>query len=318
MTAAAEDFETEDLEIPEELDFEPVSLGKPKRRRGLKLFVWTVLLLGAGAAAGWYYLEGQLDVWLAEDPGSEIPFIKAEAGPVKVRPDAPGGMEVPDRDKLVYDRLQGGQANLQVERLLPPPETPLPAPGVGGAAQSGEPSASSPSGQAAIIPSIPPSPESAPAGEEIDIEKILSPPAGNEPPPPAATESQGPSAPAVSQPAVPTTGEVIAAKVPLQAPPPPEPKGQAKAAAGGGYRVQLAAVRSPDRVEGEWTRLKRKHSDLLGKLDLSIVKADLGPEKGVFYRLRAGPIANEKDARALCAKLAERKVGCLIVRPQEK
>ena len=89
-------------------------------------------------------------------------------------------------------------------------------------------------------------------------------------------------------------------------------------ATGGDYKVQLATVRSPERVEGEWTRLKRKHSDLLGKLDLSIVKADLGPEKGVFYRLRAGPIANEKDARALCAKLAERKVGCLIVRPQEK
>ncbi len=79
--------------------------------------------------------------------------------------------------------------------------------------------------------------------------------------------------------------------------------------------MQLAAVRSLERAQGEWDRLRRMNADLLGKLALSVVKAELGPNKGVFYRLRAGPLADEATARALCANLTKRKVGCLVVRP---
>jgi hypothetical protein len=40
-----------------------------------------------------------------------------------VRPEKPGGMEVPDRDKLIYT-----QKHAAVEHLLPPPEKPMPRP----------------------------------------------------------------------------------------------------------------------------------------------------------------------------------------------
>ena len=53
----------------------------------------------------------------------------------------------------------------------------------------------------------------------------------------------------------------------------------------------------------------------LGVLKLLAVKADRGPPKGVYYRLRAGPLADKEAARALCAKLAARKAGCLVVGP---
>ncbi len=43
---------------------------------------------------------------------------------------------------------------------------------------------------------------------------------------------------------------------------------------------------------------------------------DLGPAKGVFYRVRVGPLDDEAAARGLCAQLAERKVGCLVVPPE--
>ena len=80
----------------------------------------------------------------------------------------------------------------------------------------------------------------------------------------------------------------------------------------------MAAVRSLESLkwaQGKWQRLRSKNLDLLGKLTLSVTKADLGPKKGVFYRLRAGPVADEAAARALCAKLARHKMGCLVVRP---
>jgi hypothetical protein len=81
------------------------------------------------------------------------------------------------------------------------------------------------------------------------------------------------------------------------------------------YQIQIAAVRSQNRAESEWARLIKKHGDLLDRYTLNIIRADLGSDKGVFYRLRAGPISGENVAQALCQNLAKRKVGCLIVRP---
>ncbi|MDE0538936.1 MAG: SPOR domain-containing protein [Rhodospirillales bacterium] len=84
--------------------------------------------------------------------------------------------------------------------------------------------------------------------------------------------------------------------------------------AGRGYRVQLAAVRSDRDARREWTRLRTRHSGLLGRLRHSVVRADLG-DKGIYYRLRAGPLENKAAARTLCGKLTKIKVGCLVVRP---
>ena len=55
--------------------------------------------------------------------------------------------------------------------------------------------------------------------------------------------------------------------------------------------------------------------DLLGDLGLKVTKADLGAKKGIYYRLRAGPLADEKAARRLCRQLTKRQVGCLIIKP---
>ncbi|MCH8237320.1 MAG: SPOR domain-containing protein, partial [Proteobacteria bacterium] len=81
------------------------------------------------------------------------------------------------------------------------------------------------------------------------------------------------------------------------------------------FLVQLAAARSREGAEGEWNRLRAKNLDLLGDLKLTVTKADLGPERGIFYRLRAGPLADESSARRLCSRLSTRKVGCLIIKP---
>jgi hypothetical protein len=46
----------------------------------------------------------------------------------------------------------------------------------------------------------------------------------------------------------------------------------------------------------------------------SFQRADLG-SKGVFFRLRAGPLASESAAKKICAELTKRKVGCLVIKP---
>ena len=98
-------------------------------------------------------------------------------------------------------------------------------------------------------------------------------------------------------------------------PPPPQPASAASFETDKVYRVQLAAVRSADTAESEWMRLKKKNEDLLGGLTLDVIKIDLGADKGIFYRLRAGPLASEAAAKNLCEQLSVRKIGCLIVRP---
>ena len=104
--------------------------------------------------------------WYAYDrathPGADgdAPLIKAEAGPTRVRPDKPGGMEVPHRDKLVYESLEGGKPESRVERLLPPPETPLPRP-TPKSAQRAAGTADAPG--AAVGPQPPPEPPIKPA-----------------------------------------------------------------------------------------------------------------------------------------------------------
>jgi hypothetical protein len=50
-----------------------------------------------------------------------IPLIKADPQPMKVKPDQPGGLVVPDRNMTIYTERPGGPP---VEKLLPPPEQP--------------------------------------------------------------------------------------------------------------------------------------------------------------------------------------------------
>jgi hypothetical protein len=81
----------------------------------------------------------------------------------------------------------------------------------------------------------------------------------------------------------------------------------------GGLRLQLGAVRSAGMARAEWDRLKRTNPDLLGHLTAVAVRADLG-DRGVYYRIQTGPIADSAVAERLCGELRQRHLGCMIVR----
>jgi hypothetical protein len=107
---------------------------------------------------------------------------------------------------------------------------------------------------------------------------------------------------------LPAPPQVAAAPKPApQAAKPTEP-----AAAGPPTKIQLASLRTPDQARDEWTRLKRENADLLGRLSAVAVKADLG-ERGVWYRVEAGPVDRDAATR-LCKALRERDLECSLVR----
>jgi cell division septation protein DedD len=82
----------------------------------------------------------------------------------------------------------------------------------------------------------------------------------------------------------------------------------------GTFQIQLASVPSEDAAQAEWKRVSGKHKDLLAAMTPAITKADLG-EKGIYYRLRAGPLADKAAAEGLCASLAADRVGCIVIKP---
>lgn len=79
------------------------------------------------------------------------------------------------------------------------------------------------------------------------------------------------------------------------------------------WRVQLAAVRSTDSANREWERLRRQHNEVVGSLPLSVERADLGPRRGVYYRVRAGAFTNKSSAAAVCKAMTRRNAGCMVV-----
>ena len=78
--------------------------------------------------------------------------------------------------------------------------------------------------------------------------------------------------------------------------------------------MQLTSALSEEGAFDDWKRLSTHNKDLLGSLSPSVSRADL-EGKGTFYRLRAGPLPDRAAAQALCAALADRRVGCILVRP---
>jgi hypothetical protein len=129
----------------------PMPYRRIKRRshRGLAI----ALALGVMAlSAGGLWVGYRLSV--GRGSSGEIPLIHADTDPIKVKPDDPGGMEIPNRDRFVLNPSGG----MPVERLLPPPETPLPRPTTTSTPQATVPTTAPPASQAppAAAPVTPP------------------------------------------------------------------------------------------------------------------------------------------------------------------
>ncbi len=82
----------------------------------------------------------------------------------------------------------------------------------------------------------------------------------------------------------------------------------------GKYAVQVTARRSQAAALEAFADLQQKYASILGTYQPLIQRADLG-ERGVWFRLRVGPLDSKKAADALCAKLkAAGHKGCFTRR----
>lgn len=80
------------------------------------------------------------------------------------------------------------------------------------------------------------------------------------------------------------------------------------------YRVQLAAYRSAEEAKAGWRSLTAAEPGLLGRFTPIVHRVDLGPDKGVFFRLQTGGFVDRQTAQAFCRDLQTRRIDCLVVR----
>lgn len=219
---------------------------------------------------------------------ADLPVVTAEQGPEKVRPTDEGGMQPLNQDVAIYDTLSG-EAKSQTEVLLGQPETPMPLPPPA-AAETAPAVGDKSSDASGDIPQVP-----APAFDVTeDVAAAASkvePSAGGG----AASEAvpQTPVAPAAS-----TITDVV----------------EQTASLGAAYRVQLAAVKTKDGAQETWTKLQKKHTQLLSGKELTVVEIDKGSD-GKFYRVQAGPFADRAAATDLCLAMKKLEQGCMVVKP---
>jgi hypothetical protein len=239
----------------------------PRRPRRVLATVLALLIMGLFSGGLWFaYVQGKHHTG-GDAASGDVPLIRADERPTKVKPEQPGGMEIPDRDKLIYNPTRK-----VVEHLLAPAEKPMPRP----------------------APSPPSQTEAARSSTGT-----MPPASGTPENPPAATQITQPQQQGAAPPSK-------AAQAPLR------PSNSAAAQAPG-TRLQLGSLRSEDAARQEWERIKRKNSDLLGSLSATPVRADLG-DKGVYYRIQAGPIADPAAAERICGELKLRSIGCILAR----
>ena len=64
--------------------------------------------------------------------------------------------------------------------------------------------------------------------------------------------------------------------------------------------VHLASYRQNKAAKRGWAQIQKQFGSLLGGLTPSIERVDLGGSKGVFYRLKAGPLPSNGAAKDVC------------------
>jgi hypothetical protein len=112
------DERIENIEEPFEDELPP-----PRRHLPSAILALVVMAVFAG---GLYaaYVQGTKHPSVAP-AADQVPLLRADGAPVKVKPDQPGGIEIPNKDNPLYAPRSGGQP---VEKILPPPEVPAPRP----------------------------------------------------------------------------------------------------------------------------------------------------------------------------------------------
>ena len=293
------------------IEFERVAQRLPKRRKGFRFILLIIIIIVA--AGGTWMIWGKY--WLKPDP-NQIPLVSAPNGAFKIKPIIPGGMPIPNRDITIYDdAFSNDPTRREGENVQEGPEQPLPVPGNSlSTLKSPDTNVIPPSSKTVetLLPKTV-NPKLGVKGKAGILQSSVEP----------KTSSSATQTPIKNGSKEITPDKESRAGLPDAATPlPSKPVRNLEAVPSSvristrSFQIQLAAVRKETDAQNEWRRLKARHRTLLNNLELNVVKADLGA-KGIYFRLRAGPLKDAESAKKLCRELSKVKVRCLVIRPEK-
>ena len=240
-------------------------------------FLGTFAGVVLAGVVGWFVLAPQY-----EQAHKEIPVIQRPQTAVKIKPENPGGMDIPNRDKDVYDIVEKKAVdNTVVENLLPAPEKPK-------------------------LPDIVPDDAEVDANaknlDEI-VDEVTDSATLKEKTEEVATNSAIPAKPAdvledkkeeVKQVVKETPKEVVK---------------ETPEVAKGAWQVQLIVSKDKNKIEKTWQEWSAKYSSLKS-FSYEIQSDNLGAQ-GIVYKLRAGSFATKDQAQKACAAIKAQGLDCI-------
>lgn len=248
------------------------------RPRPEKQGVSVRMLAVAGGLLGLAALGGAVAWGVSRMGPQPVPVIEADARPLKVRPENPGGMIVPNQDQLV---LEPAAVRREAERR---------------------------SGSARL--------DSGPEAPQLDLlqrQAAPPPPTLAAPPPPTALATNAaPLAPPVAAP--PAAAPLAAMPAPRPAAPAapavtPVVPAPATPVANGRAMIQLGALPSEEAARTEWDRLAKRVPELAA-FQPRISRFEREGQAPLF-RLRAGGLADAAAAKSLCDVVRAKGAACI-------
>lgn len=261
-------------------------------------FIGTVAGIVLAGVIGWVLLMPHFSNRQAAD----IPVIRRPLTPVKVQPNEPGGMEILNQDKSIYDLVEKKEIEpAKVESLLPQPETPkmpeiVPEPEVKEDPTPAETTVADLSNNASSASKTDLSPEQA-MDELIDevrsnaTDQVVIPSKIKDIAVEVKTVGKEAPAAANQQPKTPVTET---AKV-------------AASSQTGDWQIQLFASANKASLEKTWENLKKQYA-VLAPLPHEIES----PTTDSLYRLKAGVFPDRQSAEQACSQIKQAGGACLV------
>jgi len=238
-------------------------------------FLGTFAGVVLAGVVGWFVLAPQY-----EQTNKEIPVIQRPQTAVKIKPENPGGMDIPNQDKDVYNIVEKKTVdNTVVENLLPAPEQPK-------------------------LPDIVPDDLEVDANAK-NLDEIVDEVANSDAKEKtlSVADNKVPEKPAdlLND----KQEKVVAKETPtVKETPKSETEEVVKAAETkdkGAWQIQLIASKNKDAIEKTWNNLAAKYA-LLKTYSHEVLSDNLGAQ-GTIYKLRAGSFASKEQAQSACAAL---------------
>jgi SPOR domain len=334
-------YADQDYGQPERLDYPPVEKGRSRKGVIAIAAVVGAVVLGGGGA---YLVSGSSAV-----TGGEPPLVMANNEPTKVQPQNPGGVEIPNQNKQIYERANQDAATKVVNREEQPVDLEQAvrmnggsvADATGGTVHGAavkpqqtaslnlgeprkvrtvtirpdgtvagsEPAAAHPAAPAAMT--LPPQAQSTPAAHPAPVQ-VASAQAGSTPIGSAQPASQ-PAAPAQPRPAASTPAATPATQAPAPqqvAAVQPVAPAATETTPTGGFAVQLGLANSEAGAQTAFASFQRKYPDLEGMPSM-VRKAEVNGN--TIYRVRVGPMTRD-EASSLCSKLQGQGGQCFVAK----